>query len=77
MKDLVKLAQECGAACWKSVCVLDESDLARFRDAVLEEAADRCEDTPQEHELYTGAPLNLSYTCAAAIRSMKTNQGVE
>lgn len=37
--------------------------------AEREACADLCEDTTQEYEQYTGQPLPLNYTCAAAIRA--------
>ena len=37
--------------------------------AEREACADLCEDTTQEYEQYTGQPLSLNYTCAAAIRA--------
>jgi hypothetical protein len=38
-------------------------------EAEREACADVCEDTTQEYEQYTGQPLALNYTCAAAIRA--------
>jgi hypothetical protein len=38
-----------------------------------QECAELCEDTQQEYEPYTGAPHNLAYTCAEAIRNRGRN----
>jgi hypothetical protein len=80
-EQIIRMAREAGASTEiKHVTVgngdgivFTPDELARFASLVRaderEACANLCEDSHQEYEQYTGRPLPLNYTCAAAIRA--------